>query len=116
MSRKEQNQRHYQKNKDRIAAKQKEWRDKNPARFAYLIQKRHCKERGIEFLFEYDEWVEWWGEDFANRGTHQGQLVMARHGDQGPYSPDNVKKIMSTENVSEAHEIRREQMTETLKN
>jgi hypothetical protein len=107
LSKKEQNQRHYQKHKEKIAAKQKEWRDKNPKRFAYLIQKRHCKERGIEFLFEFDEWVDWWGDDFANRGCNVGQLVMARKGDEGPYHPDNVFKQTCSENVREYWQVNR---------
>ena len=110
--RKAHNKEYYQRNKEKILAANESWQQENPKQFAFLRQRQHAVKRGIEFLFEFNEWVEWWGEDFANRGTHQGQLVMARHGDKGPYSPDNVKKIMSTENVSEAHEIRREQKKE----
>ena len=60
-----------------------------------------AKERGIEWQFTYDTWIEWWGEDFANRGPRKGQLVMARNRDIGPYHPDNVHKTTSTENHQE---------------
>lgn len=63
---------------------------------------RYCaKERGIEWLFTYDTWVEWWGDDITRRGPRRGQLVMARNGDLGPYHPDNVRKATSSENCSE---------------
>jgi len=57
-----------------------------------------AKERGIEWHFTYNTWLEWWGDDFVNRGCKRGQLVMARNGDIGPYHPDNVHKTTSTDN------------------
>ncbi len=68
---------------------------------------KYCaKERGIEWLFTYDTWTEWWGEDITKRGPYRGQLVMARHGDVGPYHPDNVRKATCSENCSEANKGR----------
>jgi len=65
---------------------------------------KHCaKQRGIEWQFTYDTWIEWWGEDIVNRGPYKGQLVMARYNDTGPYHPDNVRKITCSENTKEAH-------------
>ena len=100
MSKKEQNQRHYQKHKAKIDARNQEWREANPKHFAFLMQRQHAKERGIEFLFELDEWIDWWGDDFDKRGCEPDQLVMARHGDEGPYHPDNVYKSTALENSS----------------
>jgi hypothetical protein len=57
--------------------------------------------RNIDWQFTYDTWVEWWGEDITKRGPYKGQLVMARNGDIGPYHPDNVHKVTSTENHKE---------------
>ena len=99
MSKREQNQRHYQKHKAKIDARNQKWREANPKHFAFLMQRQHAKERGIEFLFDLDEWIEWWGDDFANRGDASDQLVMARHGDEGPYHPDNVYKSTAQENA-----------------
>ena len=60
---------------------------------------RYCAmERGIEWQFNYDTWIEWWGNDIHRRGPYKGQLVMARHNDEGPYHPDNVSKMVSSDN------------------
>lgn len=61
------------------------------------------KERGIEWHFTFDEWLDWWGDDIVNRGREKGKLVMARYNDTGPYHPDNVKKITVSENAREGH-------------
>lgn len=71
-------------------------------REAYWTQKHHAKDRGIDWQFTYETWLEWWGDDIVNRGPRKGQLVMARHKDQGPYHPDNVRKATTEENISEA--------------
>ena len=67
----------------------------------YWTQKHHAKDRGIEWQFTYDTWVEWWGEDITRRGTRKGQLVMARYNDTGPYHPDNCIKLPMEENIRE---------------
>jgi hypothetical protein len=61
-------------------------------RAAYSIQKRSAKQRGIEWRFTFQEWWAWWQVDkrWANRGLGKGKFVMARTGDAGPYSPENV--------------------------
>lgn len=69
-----------------------------------------AKQRGIAFEFTLDEWWAWWRTD--DRWTRRGsrgpdQLVMARHGDVGPYSPDNVRCITAAENLREAVETAR---------
>lgn len=68
---------------------------------AYHSQKTHAAKRNIDWHFTYETWLEWWGDDIVNRGRGIGKLVMARHGDKGPYHPDNVKKITHEENCSE---------------
>jgi hypothetical protein len=65
-------------------------------------QRQNARKRNVEWQFEFDSWLEWWGEDITNRGRKQGQLVMARNGDTGPYHPDNVRKALCSENVSES--------------
>ena len=61
-------------------------------RAAYSIQKRTAKQRGIEWKFTFDEWWAWWKTDdrWDNRGMGADKFVMARLGDEGPYSPENV--------------------------
>ena len=65
------------------------------------------KQRGIEFNFTYEEWVAWWIKHlgpnwFEKRGNCAGQYVMARKGDEGPYSVENVRCITCEQNSKEA--------------
>lgn len=85
----------------RKAENLRKWRRKNKHRSAYLDQKNNASSRGVEFLFSYDEWLEWWGDDVDLRGCRLGQLVMARNGDIGPYHPDNCHKVTCSENQAE---------------
>ena len=101
MSVKEQNRKYYLANKAKRAAKQKEWRESNPKRLAYAQQKDNASKRGIEFLFTFEQWVEFWGDDIDRRGCYVGDLVMARLGDSGPYSESNCFKQTCSENVRE---------------
>ena len=78
--------------KKRKAEQSKAWRLKNKHRQAFNNQKANAKKRGIPFRFDYDQWLAWWGSDIERRGCHSGQLVMARHGDVGAYTPANVYK------------------------
>ena len=103
MSKREQNQRHYQRHKAKIDARNQGWREANPKQFAFLMQRQHAKERGIDFEFDFDEWVEWWGDDFDRRGCEVGQLVMARYNDEGAYEPDNVVKVTCSENSGDSN-------------
>lgn len=65
-------------------------------------QKQHAKRRGIEWQFTVDTWIAWWGDDITKRGSRKGQLVMARYNDEGPYHPDNCRKITTEKNTLEA--------------
>ncbi len=78
----------------------------------YTNAKTCARNRGIEWLFTYDTWVDWWGDDIDNRGCKVGQLVMARTGDVGPYHPDNVRKATKAENNIEGR-TGRKHSTET---
>lgn len=70
---------------------------------AFNIQKYHAtKYRNIEWHFTFEEWLAWWGDDIVNRGQGKGKLVMARHGDTGPYHPNNVRKCLHEDNARES--------------
>jgi hypothetical protein len=74
---------------------------------AFKDQKHSAKQRGIEFLFSYEDWVSWWvfhlGPDwFQLRGPRKGQYCMARLRDEGPYVAWNVRCITGTENRRES--------------
>ena len=75
------------------------WRKKNPIRSAFLDQRCNARARGISFEFTFDEWVCWWAGDIDKRGCGANDLVMARHGDAGPYHPDNVYKSKASDNA-----------------
>ena len=62
---------------------------------------RSAQQRGIEWQFTFESWMEWWGDDFILRGPKADDLCMARNGDQGPYHPSNVQKKTNAENVRE---------------
>lgn len=69
---------------------------------AYYAQYTRAQARGIEWNFTFETWLDWWGNDYQYRGRTKGKLVMARCGDQGPYSIDNCIKLTCGENVSQA--------------
>lgn len=60
-------------------------------RKAYEDQRHHAKERGIDFLISYADWLEMWltSNKWEQRGKESGQYVMCRVGDTGPYSKRN---------------------------
>lgn len=70
---------------------------------AYIQAKKNAERRGIEWCFTKKEWYEWWGDDIHKRGIHPGCLHMCRHGDTGPYHPDNVSKKTIEDNGWEAY-------------
>ena len=88
----ENNRRYYEKNKDKVAEKKRQWRKDNPKRYAYTNQKNNAERLGIDFLLTFEEWCDWWGDDFCDRGKNKGKLVMARYGGKGPYALGNIKK------------------------
>jgi hypothetical protein len=65
--------------------------------------KYSAKIRGIEFLFSFEEWLTTWLESshFEERGQGAGKFCMARKGDVGPYSKENVRIITNAENLAE---------------
>lgn len=73
---------------------------------AYKRQKYDAAKRGIEFEFEFEEWLTWWeqqlGPDWIKlRGCRKGQFCMARKGDKGPYASWNVDCLTTTQNHKE---------------
>lgn len=79
--------------------------DKNKPRTRYTQQKCQADKRKIEWLFTFETWWQMWeiSGKWNERGRKKGQYCMARKGDIGPYSPDNVEIILITQNSSDAH-------------
>jgi hypothetical protein len=70
---------------------------------AFYSQRASASDRGIDFLLTFSEWLDIWAASghLSERGKRIGCYCMARYGDTGPYSVDNVKIIMFGDNVSE---------------
>lgn len=77
----------------------------NPYFIAYCTHVCGAASRKIEFLLTFEEWLQIWLDSgrIDERGTRKGKYVMARFGDIGPYAVGNVKIILHTENIREAH-------------
>lgn len=58
----------------------------------YRAQRWMAEERGIEWHFTFPQWKRIWDESgkWSIRGTGPNQAYMARRGDCGPYSIENV--------------------------
>lgn len=97
---------YYLEHQDRLNQQAAIYRQKNPKRVAYTVQKSNARIRGIDFLLSYIEWVNWWGEDYDRRGRGKDNLVMARVGDTGPYTLDNIIKITGSENTLQSNRRR----------
>lgn len=78
------------------------------ARRAFAAQRDRAKQRDIPFLFTLEEWWAWWQVDgrWERRGRRWDKLVMARHGDTGPYAPWNVYPATHRENSLEGAQRR----------
>jgi hypothetical protein len=70
---------------------------------AYRQQRKNCRRRNIPFLLSFEAWLNIWHDSghFKERGVFKGQYVMARFGDVGPYSADNVKIVINRINQQE---------------
>ena len=75
---------------------------RNPFLKAYTAQKANAKRRGVEFLFTFEEWKQWWLDTgkWEERGKGRDKYCMQRYNDTGPYSPSNVYCGTNSENVS----------------
>lgn len=73
-------------------------------REAYGHHKARAKHDGIAWAFTFESWHAMWiaAGGFGLRGKGAAELVMARHGDVGPYAPENVTIRSGSENGAEA--------------
>lgn len=69
----------------------------------YIANKNNARYRGIPWELSYSQWRMIWARSghWNERGAQKGKYVMARFGDKGAYSPNNVKIITHSENCSE---------------
>lgn len=87
-----------------ISPQLKAFHDENPVslRIAYRKQRDGAVRRNIDWDFTYLQWVQVWHESgrWHQRGCHQGQYVMARLDDTGPYAEWNVRIVTVEANCS----------------
>lgn len=71
---------------------------------AYTKQRDNAKKRGIGFELNFKTWWDIWQESgrWAERGRGKG-YCMARFGDSGPYSKDNVYICTIGQNFSDSY-------------
>lgn len=75
-------------------------------RRAFWVQKDNARKRGISFELTFEQWLSIWRKSgkLQLRGIAGPEsFVMARYGDVGSYSIDNVKIISNAENTRERH-------------
>lgn len=70
---------------------------------AYSMQRRNARERGIPWNFNRWTWWQCWLESgkWDQRGRTVDAYVMARFGDTGSYSPDNVYITTASDNCTQ---------------
>lgn len=91
------------KNKKRAArfrrARQKKWLASDKGRYARA--RNNALQRGVEWLFTFDEWLAVWKDSghYAERGRGAGCYQMARKGDCGPYAKWNVAIVRMESNA-----------------
>jgi len=72
---------------------------------AYSRQKSNAKQRNIQWLFTFEEWMYKWLESgkWEQRGRQKHQYVMCRYRDEGAYSYFNTKIDTADNNNKEAN-------------
>lgn len=73
--------------------------DREEARRAYDHQKAGAARRGVEWEFNFQTWLDWWGADIERRGSGPNDLQMLRFADSGPYAAWNVRKGTPKDNA-----------------
>lgn len=75
----------------------------NPYHKNFIVQRARAKNRGIEWMFTFEEWLAIWETSgkLHLRGRGVGKYVMSRFGDVGPYSPTNVEISPYEKNASD---------------
>ena len=90
----------------------RKWAEQNPKMDAYVKHKSKAKKRGVEFLLTFEEWRDWWGSDWDQRGRTKNKLVMGRYGDTGPYALGNIYKTTQEGNSVDRQRFKNQKMRE----
>jgi len=78
---------------------------------AFSEQKRNARTRGIEWKLNLWQWWTIWQESghWDSRGRNNGEYVMCRFGDSGPYSVDNVYIATCNQNIQDYYSFSRQE-------
>ena len=71
----------------------------------FITQRRNAKFRGIDWNMTLTEWWRVWAESGKWDERGRGGYVMARLGDSGPYSVENVYITEAGQNVRDFHAV-----------
>lgn len=73
-------------------------------RSMWCDQRCRARNRGITFQLSFKQWFSIWQNSgrLHRRGKQNGQYVMARFGDRGPYATGNVKIVTINQNGHES--------------
>jgi len=90
-------------NRERCRARDRKRNRLHPEWRAFIKHRSVAKQRDLEFLLTFEEWLAIWHESgkWAERGCRKGQYCMARFGDKGPYAVGNVRICTNAENHAE---------------
>jgi hypothetical protein len=78
----------------------------------FVEQKEGARRRGIGWELAYWQWLQIWQDSghLHERGARGGCWVMARNGDVGPYSEENVRIVRCETNSGEAQKPKRRRL------
>lgn len=78
----------------------------------FTEQRERARQRGIGWELPYWQWLQIWQDSghLDERGRRKGEWQMARFGDKGPYSLDNVKIVRAETNAAEAKETQKRKL------
>lgn len=73
------------------------------AEAAFKTQRKNALRRGVQWALTFDEWCDVWAESghWHERGKGQGQYVMSRRDDSGPYRIGNIFIQPAVDNASQ---------------
>ncbi len=83
----------------------------------YIRHQANANRRGIPWKFTFETWWKMWEDSgkWELRGRKSGMFCMARNGDRGEYSPENVQIVQMGVNSTEAQKTRKTKKIKTDK-
>lgn len=67
----------------------------------WVQQRNQANFRGEGWTFTFEDWVDFWGDNFDQRGKEKSSLCMTRKDNSQPWHKDNVKIITRDEHFAQ---------------